>query len=51
MPCLGILKEGVINVETSYYVWFTITSLEDMIIGIKLLNINMTFIRQDLNLP
>lgn len=51
MPCHGTLKKkDVINVGTSYYVCFIITSLEDMIKGIKILNINMTSIRQDLTL-
>jgi len=51
MPCHGTLKKGVKNVGTYYYVCFIITSLEDMIIGIKILNINMTSIRQDSTLP
>lgn len=43
-------KKGVINLGTSYYVCFIFTSLEDMIIGIKILSINVTSIRQDLTL-
>ena len=51
MPCHGTLKKGVINVGTSYYVCFILTPLEDTIIGIKIVSINKTSIRQDLTLP